>query len=312
MILRWIAQVGLFVISLCGYLILDNWVRDDNPYHYLLSEQFYHLQILAGFAVLCLTPFGVWAVFQLWRSVVSLSFFASYSVVRRDRAPYAIVLLGVIAAAYGVASFGQGIYAYGFSVARQIKYNEEISRQIAVERVNDIDAAEGPLASAEALRALVARYPDQDRNGVIERRIAKIEAANALAATLNSEAAAMSDMGLHKRALELYRLATEAFPTDRRAAEAVKEYERKFEEQREQLAGLYRLCGDRSPDALASAIGSLTLLFWDPEAVVAELSDADPERRERAIGMACHRASGAWSSEDLVATVQADLFGERR
>jgi hypothetical protein len=311
MTLRWIGQVAIFVLSLTAYLVLDRWVSEDNQFHYLLTEPFYRVQIIGAILLVCLSPQIMRALAHTWRGVVSMSFFVSHAVLRRGRVPVAIVLVGAIAASFGLASLGQGIYAYGYSVARQYKYNEEVSRQIAVEHINLVDAEKGPLASAQALRNFIEWYPDEGRNSDLSARIEKVEAAFQLAETLNFEAKSLKDRGLHNRALELYRLAAEAFPADKRAAAAIDAYKAEFEQQKDQLSALFNLCADRSPATLAASIPALTLLFWDPDDLVAELTGEDEVGRDRAVGRACRRATEANSPEGLVELIDAELFGVR-
>lgn len=307
---RWtFLQIAFTLFITTAPMWLDRAIANDSAYAYLLSPP-YIWQLCGITVAIVFIPQITLAFANLGSRTTSTAFYASYQLVHKRRLAAALYfpVIGIFFVA--LASFIHGTASYAFSVAREVKHHRELGRQNLVRQVND-EAKNGGEASNVTLQRILQLYPDDIRNGKIERRLDSIKAAKETSKLLLEKSNRFAASKQDRLAIEFARASIEAWPYNHDARKLVDTYRLAFTAMEADIKDVFIYCNSPTSADLSQLVSNAHLLFRDARAVVEMIEKTrDPIVGQRLRSQVCSDAQRASTADHFVKAARTDLFGE--
>jgi tetratricopeptide (TPR) repeat protein len=203
---------------------------------------------------------------------------------------------------------------YAFSLAREIKYHEEIYRQRLIEQSNELAQAQNPDATIQVLERLLRIYPDDSRNYHAQRRVATVKAHQDVSNQLMSRADSLKVKGSTRNSLELYRAAVEVWPSNSLAQRNIVAYHAELRSDQDSIESLYDRCKeDKFSDFNEKEIKRLKFVFRDTSVIFEALrrNSSDPVFARRVLAQICNNPLSFRSKEEYFSDLKRNLFGDK-
>ena len=220
---------------------LQELVSDDTKYFHLVNPEF-----LAPTLFFCIALLFIPQILNILgfiqRSVAKMAFAAFYSIRHMSFRKFFIFIPCFALLIIGLSNLMHGTAVYAFSLAREVKYLSEIGRQTLVQKANQLENNAGFGSSIPILELIVKRYPGDDRNPAIVKRIEVIRNAEILSTKLLGIANTEYKNGKYLSAAGLYWSAYQVFPKDGVAAKQLLELDRQLSDRENSVKKVYTAC----------------------------------------------------------------------